>query len=202
MFVSRHSKLLVIASLTAAFLSLNASVATAQNLLSWFLEAPQTPSVPGTNARVVEFPHSAAPGQIVVSNTDKRLYWVYARGRALAYPIAAPRPQDAWQGRMPITDKRIDPTWTPTPQMRQENPSLPVSVPGGHPNNPMGPRALYLGTSLYRIHGTDAPQTIGHPVSRGCIRMHNRDVIDLYERVPVGTPVTVTFQSFIPKSYW
>jgi lipoprotein-anchoring transpeptidase ErfK/SrfK len=80
--------------------------------------------------------------------------------------------------------------------MRRENPKLPYYVPGGHPQNPLGVRALYLGASTYRIHGTDAPWTIGTAVSKGCIRMYNEDVLDLYPRVPVGTRVTVTWKRF------
>ena len=80
--------------------------------------------------------------------------------------------------------------------MRRENPTLPVYLPGGHPMNPLGVRARYLGASMYRIHGTDAPWTIGQAVSKGCIRMYNEDVLDLYPRVPVGARVTVTWQRF------
>ena len=101
-----------------------------------------------------------------------------------------------WQGVMRISRKKVNPSWTPTANMRAENPHLPAYVPGGHPKNPLGKRALYLGSSLYRIHGTDAPWTIGQPVSKGCIRMHNHDVADLYRRVDIGTKVTVTWKSF------
>ena len=97
---------------------------------------------------------------------------------------------------MKISQKRVNPRWIPTPEMRAENPDLPDYVPGGDARNPLGNRALYLGTSLYRIHGTDAPWTIGQPVSKGCIRMYNRDVADLYERVGVGTKVTATWKSY------
>jgi len=148
-------------------------------------------------AIVVSFPSHVAPDQIVASFTDRRLYYVYARGRAISYPIATPRPDSRWQGVMEISDKKVDPRWTPTPEMRSENAQLPLYVPGGHPRNPLGNRALYLGSSLYRIHGTDAPWTIGQPVSRGCIRMHNRDVADLYGRVDIGTRVTVTWDSYL-----
>ena len=136
------------------------------------------------------------PGQIVASFTDRRLYFVTRPGEAISYPIAIPRQQSRWQGAMPVTDKRVNPSWTPTPTMIAENPRLPRWVPGGHPMNPLGVRALYLGSSAYRIHGTDAPWTIGQPVSKGCIRMYNKDVVDLYNRVPVGSRVTVTWQSF------
>ena len=153
--------------------------------------------------RIVAFPANAAPGQIIASFTDKTLYYVAKRGRAIAYPIATPRRRDAWQGRLQVTSKKINPSWTPTAEMRRENPRLPAFVPGGHPHNPMGSRALYLGSTLYRIHGTDAPWTIGQPVSKGCIRMHNAHVEDLYARVGVGTTVTVTYQSFTKTAaYW
>lgn len=138
-------------------------------------------------------------GDIYVSYSDRRLYLVKARGQALSYPIAAPRPGDLWQGVMPITRKAINPKWTPTAEMRRENPRLPASIPGGHPQNPLGSHALYLGSSLYRIHGTDAPSSIGLPVSRGCIRMHNAHVAHLYARVGVGTRVTVTYRSLKPR---
>ena len=95
-----------------------------------------------------------------------------------------------------MSDKRVNPSWTPTPEMLRENPRLPRWVPGGHPMNPLGVRALYLGSSSYRIHGTDAPWTIGQAVSKGCVRMLNDDVLDLYPRVPVGARVTVTWQRF------
>jgi lipoprotein-anchoring transpeptidase ErfK/SrfK len=114
----------------------------------------------------------------------------------MSYPIAVPREQSRWQGRLNVTQKRENPSWTPTPEMLRENPRLPAWVPGGHPMNPLGVRALYLGSSTYRIHGTDAPWTIGQAVSKGCIRMFNEDVLDLYPRVPVGTVVTVTWERF------
>jgi lipoprotein-anchoring transpeptidase ErfK/SrfK len=150
----------------------------------------------GGSRTEVSFPASVAPGQIIVSFGDRKLYWVYARGSALSYPIAIPREQSRWQGVTSVSDKRVNPGWTPTPAMRKENPSLPAHVPGGHPQNPLGVRALYLGASMYRIHGTDAPWTIGEAVSKGCIRMTNEDVLDLYPRVPVGTRVTVTWKKY------
>ncbi len=145
---------------------------------------------------ITHFPRRYEPGHIVVSFTDRRLYYVHRRGTALAYPIAIPRRQSRWQGTLNVSQKRTNPPWTPTEEMRRENPSLPAHVPGGHPQNPLGSHALYLGSSLYRIHGTDAPWTIGKAVSKGCVRMLNEDVQDLYQRVPVGTTVTVTWQSF------
>jgi lipoprotein-anchoring transpeptidase ErfK/SrfK len=152
--------------------------------------------VGGSGMSTIKFSTQHKPGQIVVSFSDKRLYLVTKPGEAISYPIAIPRQQSRWQGVMSISEKRVNPSWTPTPTMRAENPRLPAWVPGGHPLNPLGVRALYLGSSAYRIHGTDAPWTIGQPVSKGCIRMYNQDVIDLYNRVPVGTKVTVTWQAF------
>ncbi len=147
-------------------------------------------------ARVVRLPHHIKAGQIIASFADQRLYYIFADGRAISYPIATPRSDSRWHGVMEISRKRINPAWTPTSEMRAQNPELPAFVPGGHPKNPLGSRALYLGSSLYRIHGTDAPSTIGLPVSKGCIRMHNRHVADLYNRVDVGTKVTITWNSY------
>ena len=155
--------------------------------------------VAGTGKTVVSIDKQLKPGLIIVSFQDRRLYFVTKAGEALSYPIAIPRQQDDWQGEMIVSDKKVNPSWTPTPTMIKENPKLPSWVPGGHPYNPLGVRALYLGSTAYRIHGTDAPWTIGEPVSKGCIRMYNKDVIDLYDRVPVGTKVNVTWQSYTSK---
>jgi hypothetical protein len=150
----------------------------------------------GSGREVVRFSPQYGQGQVIVSFSDRRLYYVTKPGEALSYPIAAPREQSRWQGTTAVSQKRINPSWTPTPEMMRENPKLPRWVPGGHPMNPLGVRALYLGSSTYRIHGTDAPWTIGTNVSKGCIRMYNQDVLDLYPRVNVGAKVTVTYQSF------
>ena len=152
--------------------------------------------VGGSGKEVVRFGVQHRPGQIIVSFSDRRLYLVTRPGEALSYPIAVPRDQSRWQGTLQVSSKRVDPPWTPTPAMLRENPKLPAHVPGGHPMNPMGARALYLGATMYRIHGTDAPWSIGQAVSKGCIRMYNKDVIDLYDRVPTGTRVTVTWNRY------
>jgi lipoprotein-anchoring transpeptidase ErfK/SrfK len=173
----------------AAVLQLLASTtASAQDLMS-YLWSGGTRSVVSFNARY-------SPGQIIVSFGDRKLYWVHKKGEAISYPIAIPREKSRWSGVASITDKRVNPPWTPTPEMMRENPRLPPWVPGGHPMNPLGVRALYLGGTSYRIHGTDAPWTIGTAASKGCIRMYNEDVLDLYPRVPIGTKVTVTWQTF------
>ena len=172
-----------------------ATGANAQSFWNW-----SGPSIfGGGGATDVRISSKYAPRQIIVSFRDKRLYYVRSRGEAISYPIATPREQSRWQGHMRVSMKRVNPPWTPTASMRRENPKLPHFVPGGHPMNPLGVRALYLGSSAYRIHGTDAPWTIGQPVSKGCIRMYNSDVIDLYNRVPVGTKVTVTY-SHVPSA--
>jgi lipoprotein-anchoring transpeptidase ErfK/SrfK len=162
--------------------------ANAQSFFSFFWE--------GGSREVVRFDPRQAPGQIIVSFGDRRLYWVQRPGVAISYPIAVPREKSRWQGVTRVSDKRQNPGWTPTASMRRENPRLPVHVPGGHPMNPLGVRALYLGSTMYRIHCTDAPWTIGTSASKGRIRMYNLDVLDLYPRVPVGTRVTVTWRRF------
>jgi lipoprotein-anchoring transpeptidase ErfK/SrfK len=144
----------------------------------------------------VSFPRTYGPGQIVVSFGDRRLYYVQSKGQAISYPIAIPKGEARWAGVLRVSSKRVNPSWTPTAEMRRENPKLPAYVEGGDPRNPLGVRALYLGNTLYRIHGTDAPWLIGREVSKGCIRMHNSDVIDLYNRANIGARVTVTWSRF------
>ena len=150
----------------------------------------------GSSGKEVVAFRGGTPGEVIVSFGDRRLYLVTSPGQAFAYPIAIPRDQSRWSGVTSVTDKRENPSWTPTPTMRAENPRLPMWVPGGHPMNPLGTRALYLGSSMYRIHGTDAPWTIGSAVSKGCIRMYNQDVADLYPRVRQGSKVTVTWNRY------
>jgi lipoprotein-anchoring transpeptidase ErfK/SrfK len=189
MAISRHIQRLSCVLVSTCFLLLIApSIASAQNFFSFFWT--------GGSREVVSFHPSVQPGQIIVSFGDRRLYWVHRRGEAISYPIAIPRDKSRWQGVSRVSDKRVNPSWTPTAEMRRENPRLPIHMPGGHPQNPLGVRALYLGSSMYRIHGTDAPWTIGEAVSKGCIRMYNADVLDLYPRVPIGTRVTVTWRRY------
>lgn len=184
------------AALAAACLALagagGAAPASAQLLWDW----GGGDIVNDSGREIVRFDPSYAPGQVIVSFGDRRLYFIAAPGEAISYPIAIPREEDRWEGVTKVTDKRVNPSWTPTPTMVAENPRLPRWVPGGHPMNPLGVRALYLGSSAYRIHGTDAPWTIGTAVSKGCIRLYNKDVLDLYPRVPIGATVTVTWQRF------
>lgn len=149
-----------------------------------------------SNRHVTRFSPKYGPGTIIVSFGDRRLYYVTRKGQAISYPIAIPKHEARWAGNSVVSSKRVNPSWTPTGQMRRENPTLPSYVPGGHPRNPMGVRALYLGGSLYRIHGTDAPWQIGQEVSKGCIRMFNEDVVDLYGRARVGSRVLVTWARY------
>lgn len=138
----------------------------------------------------VEYKGKYGPGTIVVDTNEKRLYFVLPNGRAMKYGVGVGRPGFAWAGVKNVTRKAEWPGWTPPPQMIRRRPDLPRHMPGGE-GNPLGARALYLGSSLYRIHGSNEPETIGQAVSSGCIRMLNADVIDLYERVRIGTRVVV-----------
>jgi len=165
-------------------------VSHAQGLFNFFGQSPRL------GRDMVRFQSKHRPGTIIVSFGDRRLYKILRKGRAISYPIAVPRNISRWEGVLPVSMKRVNPSWTPTASMRRENPRLPRFVPGGHPRNPLGVRALYLGNTLYRIHGTDAPWTIGKAVSKGCIRMYNEDVIDLYKRTRVGTKVVVTWKRY------
>jgi len=139
---------------------------------------------------VVFYRTSEAPGTIIVHTSERYLYVVQPGGRALRYGIGVGREGFQWQGLLKITRKLEWPDWTPPEEMIQRQPYLPRWMAGG-PGNPLGARALYLGTTVYRIHGTNQPQTIGTPVSSGCFRLTNPDVSDLYDRIPVGTKVLV-----------
>ena len=129
-------------------------------------------------------------GTIIVDTADRYLYLIQGNNRAMRYGIGVGREGFQWQGLLKITRKAEWPDWTPPPEMIARQPYLPRFMAGG-PGNPMGARALYLGATIYRIHGTNQPQTIGSAVSSGCFRLVNDDVADLYARVPVGTKVVV-----------
>jgi lipoprotein-anchoring transpeptidase ErfK/SrfK len=129
-------------------------------------------------------------GTIIVDTADRYLYLVQGNNRAIRYGIGVGREGFQWQGLLKVTRKADWPDWTPPPEMIQRQPYLPRFMAGG-PGNPMGARALYLGSTVYRIHGTNQPHTIGSAVSSGCFRLVNSDVIDLYERVNVGARVVV-----------
>jgi lipoprotein-anchoring transpeptidase ErfK/SrfK len=138
----------------------------------------------------VDYTGPQRPGTILIDTPNKFLFLIEKGGKALRYGIGVGRPGFAWSGIKTISRKAEWPDWTPPSDMLKRRPDLPTHMAGG-PDNPLGARALYLGSSLYRIHGTNEPYTIGTNVSSGCIRMMNEDVIDLYNRVGVGTKVIV-----------
>ncbi len=144
----------------------------------------------GSSRGVVAFSGPYRPGTIVVNTAERRLYLVTAPGQAISYGIGVGRVGFTWSGTTAISMKKEWPDWTPPSQMLQRRPDLPRHMVGGI-ENPLGARAMYLGSSLYRIHGSNEPETIGTAVSSGCFRMTNDDVIDLYNRVGVGTKVVV-----------
>jgi len=148
---------------------------------------------PQFQRQLVFYRTSEPPGTIIVHTNERYLYVVQPGGRALRYGIGVGRTGFQWQGLLTITRKQEWPDWTPPPEMIERQPYLPRFMAGG-PGNPMGARALYLGNTVYRIHGTNQPQTIGSAVSSGCFRLVNSDVIDLYNRIPVGTKVVVRQQ--------
>jgi lipoprotein-anchoring transpeptidase ErfK/SrfK len=193
MSLSRLFSGLAFAAIALAGGLMSASSAKAEDLVDFLWGG--SPEYGGGRS-IVSFNPQYKAGQIIVSFSDRRLYLITKQGEAITYPVAIPTGEARWQGVTSVTSKRVNPPWTPTPDMVRANPRLPRWVPGGHPMNPLGIRAMYLGTSAYRIHGTDAPWTIGQAVSHGCIRLTNEDVLDLYPRVPVGTRVTVTWQQF------
>jgi lipoprotein-anchoring transpeptidase ErfK/SrfK len=138
----------------------------------------------------VSYDGKEAPGTIIINTPERLLYLVEDGGRAMRYGIGVGRPGFTWAGIHSVTNKREWPDWTPPDDMLKRRPDLPRHMEGG-PENPLGARAMYLGSTLYRIHGSNEPWTIGTAVSSGCIRMRNEDVIDLYNRVKVGAKVVV-----------
>jgi lipoprotein-anchoring transpeptidase ErfK/SrfK len=140
--------------------------------------------------QTVRLPQSHAPGTIIISTSQRRLFFVNGDGTAIAYGIGVGRDGFTWSGVKTVTAKKEWPSWTPPAQMLRRRPDLPRFMPGG-PDNPLGARALYLGSSLYRIHGSNEPETIGQAVSSGCFRMTNEDVVDLYNRTRIGAKVIV-----------
>lgn len=140
--------------------------------------------------RIVAYNGPERPGTIVIKTNERALYYVKPDGKAVRYGVGVGRPGFTFRGTYRISRKAEWPGWTPPPAMRKRQPELPAYMPGG-PNNPLGARALYLGSTLYRIHGTNERWSIGQAVSSGCIRMLNDDVIDLYERVRTGARVVV-----------
>ena len=139
---------------------------------------------------VVAWHRGYKPGTVIISTSERRLYYVLPGGEAIRYGVGVGREGFTWSGTKTVTMKREWPDWTPPDDMLRRRPDLPRHMEGG-PENPLGARAMYLGSTLYRIHGSNEPWTIGTAVSSGCIRMRNEDVIDLYNRVKIGAKVVV-----------
>ena len=158
------------------------------------IESPTQPGYlvmdPRFQKQEVAYGGAETAGTIIINTNERMLYLVQGQGRALRYGIGVGRPGFTWSGVHHISQKREWPDWTPPEEMLKRRPDLPRHMVGG-PENPLGARAMYLGSTLYRIHGSNEPWTIGTQVSSGCIRMRNEDVIDLYGRVKVGTKVVV-----------
>jgi lipoprotein-anchoring transpeptidase ErfK/SrfK len=145
---------------------------------------------PDLQRQVVNYPTNAAPYTVVIDTEHTYLYYVLGDGKAIRYGIGVGRDGFKWSGAEAVSRKAAWPDWTPPQEMIARQPYLPRWMAGGE-SNPLGARAIYLGNTMYRIHGTNMPETIGHDVSSGCIRLLNDDVIDLYSRVNVGTKIMV-----------
>jgi len=132
-----------------------------------------------------------SPGTIVIKTRERRLYYVVGNGKAVRYPVGVGRPDKQWSGQSAISGKYIKPAWSPPEEIIRDNPRISRLIPSGAPNNPMGAAALTLAGGEYAIHGTNRPGSVGGFVSYGCIRMLNSDILDLFDRVAVGTTVVV-----------
>lgn len=160
---------------------------------TWEQPAPQSTSRRRGSPiakELVDYTGAYQPGTIVIETGERRLYLVLDGGKAMKYGVGVGRDGFTWSGTHSITRKAEWPGWTPPAQMRKRVPDLPAYMPGG-PDNPLGARALYIGSTLYRVHGTSEPWSIGQAVSSGCIRLTNEDITDLYERVQVGARIVV-----------
>lgn len=140
---------------------------------------------------VVPFDNAPA-GMIVIVTSERALYLTLGNGRALRYPVAVAKRGMQWHGTRYIDGKHVNPAWSPPPEVRRDHPRMRAVYEGGAPDNPMGVRALTLTGGEYAIHGTNRPNSVGRFASYGCFRMYNEDIVDLFERVQVGTPVIVT----------
>jgi lipoprotein-anchoring transpeptidase ErfK/SrfK len=148
-------------------------------------------SVAQARPELVEINGEYAPGTIVVRTHERRLYLILDTSHAVRYPVGVGRVGKQWEGTTKIDGKYLRPAWSPPDEVRRDKPNMPDVIPGGSPRNPMGVAAMTLAGGEYAIHGTNVPGSVGGYVSYGCIRMLNDDITDLYQRVPVGTTVTV-----------
>jgi lipoprotein-anchoring transpeptidase ErfK/SrfK len=188
-----------VAALLAAVMGATAMPAAAATYVfdlttNTWVDASTLPAHTGRGSPIkretVDYVTKFKPGTIVVETAERRLYFVLPGGKAIKYGIGVGRDGFRWSGSHTISRKAEWPGWTPPSEMRKRQPELPAFMPGG-PNNPLGARALYIGSTLYRLHGTSQPWTIGQAVSSGCIRLTNEDIMDLYERARVGSLVVV-----------
>ncbi|HVY20452.1 MAG TPA: L,D-transpeptidase [Bauldia sp.] len=160
-------------------------------LLVLIAAALAVPAATQASPSAVSYQVQYAPGTIIVRTSERRLYLVVAPGKALRYTVGVGRAGKQWSGSARIVAKFIKPAWSPPAEVKRDNPRLPDLIAGGSPSNPMGAAAMVLTGGEYAIHGTNRPGSIGGFVSYGCIRMYNADILDLYSRVSVGTPVVV-----------
>jgi len=196
------SKFLAFGALAIGTLALSTSASAAPLPLFPFIMTPPVQAAPDQNEvasaqlparlkrQIVSYPTREAPGTVIIDTPNTYLYYVLGNGQAIRYGIGVGRDGFTWSGVQSVTKKAEWPDWTPPPEMIARQPYLPRYMAGG-PGNPLGARAMYLGGTVYRIHGTNAPETIGTHVSSGCIRLTNQDVSDLYSRVNIGTKVIV-----------
>lgn len=140
---------------------------------------------------LVNFDGGYSAGTIVVKTGERKLYYVTGQGQAIRYTVAVGKPGKEWSGATTVGRMEVDPIWGPPEEVKRDKPELPDLVPPG-PHNPLGPRAMLLKGTEYAIHGTNRRDSIGTRASYGCIRMYNEDVVDLYDKVTIGTPVVVT----------
>ena len=160
-------------------------------LLGGFAALPLVGTGAAEAREVVPVPLEYPAGSVVVSTSQRRLYFVLGNGQALRYTVAVGRPGKQWFGQRVIDAKYVRPAWSPPDDVRRDNPRLPDVIPGGARNNPMGERVLTISPGQYAIHGTNVPTSIGTFASYGCVRMHNHDVVDLYERVSIGPEIAM-----------
>lgn len=169
---------------------------TRRSLLAGLVATPAAALLPGTAeanspARVQAALAAAGPGSMVVSTSQRRLYLKQWGGGIISYPVAVGRQSKLWYGTRTVSGKYVRPAWSPPAEIRRDKPGLPSVIPSGHPSNPMGERTLTLAPGEYAVHGTNQPGSIGRYASYGCIRMFNRDIVDLYERVGLGATLTM-----------
>jgi lipoprotein-anchoring transpeptidase ErfK/SrfK len=200
--LSRRSLLTALTCVSALGCTRAPPSVSSQEATNAFAALPDEPEVsaneltkrnPELARQLVPYDGPEQPSTVIVRTNERKLYFIVEEGRAIRYPVGVGRAGKQWQGRAEIDGKHVNPAWSPPEEVLRDNPRLPPVYPGGSPENPMGPRALTLsGGEGYAIHGTSRPHSIGTFASYGCIRMFNEDILDLFERVKVGTEVLVT----------